>query len=192
MQHTLHSSSFIAPKINAFGCKPCRALQVAQTLPLDAWGKEPYLRITGISIALAEAQEEKELPAQAYETYKGALEMLEKAEARLSGEERLRGVALALKLGELAETYSQPEAEEERWLTLGVNWVLKIASSQGQSQVQAKEKAAGAPSVDVADLNLPGWITVSDVSAPLHALGAFYSRTGKLEYVRLDIPLSPC
>ena len=90
-----------------------RALETAQTLPLERFGADPYLKLSGIAIALAGVLEEFAKPQEAYEVYTASLAQLRAAKG-LSGKERLRCVALAYKLGEMAETYSQPQEEEER------------------------------------------------------------------------------
>jgi len=51
----------------------------------------------------------------------------------------------------------------------------------------------------LADLDLPEWVTKTDICAPLEALGAFYARQGKVEYsmplylqaISLLMPSSP-
>lgn len=69
--------------------------------------------------------EEFAKPQEAYEVYTASLAQLRAAKG-LSGKERLRCVALAYKLGEMAETYSQPQEEEERWLVYAVEELLRV------------------------------------------------------------------
>ena len=53
-----------------------RAWQTAQTLPISALSSEPYLKLSGIAIALAEVLEASNRPSEAYETYSTALAQL--------------------------------------------------------------------------------------------------------------------
>ncbi|EPQ50123.1 hypothetical protein GLOTRDRAFT_82573 [Gloeophyllum trabeum ATCC 11539] len=171
-----------------------RALETAHSLPLSAFAHEPYLKLSGISIALAEVLEANSKPAEAYATYSDALARLQKAiayseqlkELVLTGPERLRGVALACKLGEMADAYQQPAEEEERWLTWAVEELLRTLADLRQHRdvqlaAQREEKGKDVQLV-LADLDLPRWVTKTDVGAPIEALGAFYAKTGKVDY----------
>ena len=112
------------------------------------------------------------------------------AASPLSGPERLRAVALASKLGEMAETYQLPVAEEERWLTYAVEELLRLIrdeTARGQPGIVvegegSEERKDGTPLM-LAELEMPPWVTKTDVGAPLEALGRFYAREGNVEYV---------
>ena len=121
----------------------------------------------------------------------------------------MRAVALALKLGELAESLKMPE-EEERWLGFAVTEVLRLVrdeyglvfdphrgfsqNSQGSETTSDKETdvAKGGSNHETAvrdilspdsddELGLPTWVslTKSELAAPMERLGAFYGRQGK-------------
>ncbi|GJE94833.1 hypothetical protein PsYK624_110080 [Phanerochaete sordida] len=164
-----------------------RALETAHTLPLEAFGTDPYLKLSGIAIALAGVLEAADKPKEAYEAYTVALQELQGAQG-LSGKERLRAVAVAHKLGEMAEAYQRPEDEEERWLVYAVEEVLRVLRDEGvDTQLAAPTHDADQElKTIVAELELPKWVAKTDVVAPLTALGAFYNRTRKQEYA---IPL---
>lgn len=119
--------------------------------------------------------------------------------------ERMRAVAIASKLGEMAETFQQPAAEEERLLVFAVEEMLRVVRSlqsakddssplsllanlvSGENAATKTEAAEqDDEKVVLADLNLPKWVTVTDVGAPIEALGAFYSRVGQIEYACFD------
>ena len=76
-------------------------------------------------------------------------------------------------------------AEEEKWLVWGVEEILRIVQdSQTKSDVGVSEKINGSSDESrmvLAELELPGWVTTTDLGAPLEALGAFYARSGNLE-----------
>ena len=105
----------------------------------------------------------------------------------LSGKERLRSVAIAYKLGEMADTYQQPAAEEERWLVYAVEELLRILrDEQHASRLRTADGVSDSDKehqLVLSDLELPKWVEMTDVVAPLQALGAFYSRTGRQECV---------
>lgn len=156
--------------------KPNSALETAQSLPLEKLSPEPYLKISGIASALAEVLESNNRPQAAYEVYVAILSHLQGATDK-TGPEKLRTVAIAYKLGEMAETYQQPAEEEERWLTFAVEEALRIlrdfqSTNPGQD-LQAQ--------VNLSELELPPGFTEIDIAVPMKKLGAFYQRTGKLE-----------
>ena len=163
------------------------ALETAHTLPLELFGNDPYLKLSGIAIALAGVLEDNNKPREAYETYGAALAEVRDAQGT-SGKERLRAVAIAHKLGEMAETYQQPAEEEERWLVYAVEELLRTLRDENvntQLAVPTHDDADKEHEAVIAELELPKWVQKTDVSAPLQALGAFYNRTGKQECVAL-------
>ncbi len=126
---------------------------------------------------MSEVLEEDGQPKKAYETYATALEHLKQHWAVLTGEERLRAVSIGQKLGEMADTYQLGDEEEERWLTWSVEEVLKLAKDNGSPRLGGKSEDSHSV---LSDLELPKWVSVTDIGAPLEALGAFYARSGKL------------
>ena len=162
------------------------ALETARKLPLEQFGSEPHLKLSGIAIALAAVQEDNAKPQQAYDTYVGALEGVRAAiaEGGVSGRERLRAVAIAHKLGEMAEMYQQPEDVEEGWLVYAVEELLRTLRDERNLTRRAtdgKEQEEQRAMLD--ELELPRWVDRMDVVAPLQALGRFYNQRGKQEYV---------
>jgi hypothetical protein len=110
---------------------------------------------------------------------------------QLTPQEIMRQASIAHKLGEMAEMYKFGEDEEEKWLTWAVEKLLLIVRDHGVSLSggssgektgnQAQEKQEEEVQVVLADLNLPEWVTKTDLGAPLEALGSFYARQGKVE-----------
>lgn len=113
----------------------------------------------------------------------------------MSGPEKMRAVALAYKLADLCDGLEKPKEEQEKWLTFGVETVLKnVLEVPGATTAEGAEADAGAKPVQAAssaeeednmliigELGLPDWVSTVDVAAPLEALGTFYSKAGKLE-----------
>jgi hypothetical protein len=154
-----------------------RALETALSLPPDRFSPSPYLKLSGIAITLGEVLEEDNQPKKAYETYLAALERLRGHWSALANEEKLRAISIGQKLGEMADTYQLGEEEEERWLVWSVEEVLKLAKEAGSAKPEGKSEESN---LVLADLELPKWVSVTDIGAPLESLGAFYARTGKL------------
>ncbi|KAH8087148.1 hypothetical protein BXZ70DRAFT_541465 [Cristinia sonorae] len=185
-----------------------RALETALALPLTDLSPNPHAKLSGISIVLGEVLETNHKPDEAYAVYVAALERLQRAIGEgsskgaeggvtVSGPERVRAAALAFKLAEMAEEYSQPEAEEEKWLVYAVEELLRVlrdtqthaGKQKADSSRDVAEDVKGggySDKVDLDELELPAWVRRDDVVAPLERLGAFYGRTGKQEY---SIPL---
>ncbi|KAI0319235.1 hypothetical protein OF83DRAFT_1111472 [Amylostereum chailletii] len=166
-----------------------RAYDTALTLDLDKFHPSPFLKISGIAVLLGEVLEANERPETAYETYSAAHTFLQKHRRELAGPERLRAVAIAHKLGEMADTYQLGNAEQERWLTWAVEEVLKIAK-MADKKSQKKRPANEGDDTEgdaenrlvLAELELPKWVTAVDIGAPIESLGQFYAKTGKIEF----------
>ncbi|TCD67416.1 hypothetical protein EIP91_012388 [Steccherinum ochraceum] len=169
-----------------------RALETALALPLDELSPNPHAKLSGIAIVLGEVLELANKPAEAYDVYAAALLRLQNAMKKptsvpISGPERVRAASLAFKLGEMAEMYSQPEEEEERWLTFAVEEMLRIlrdtqSPEKSRDVTESGSTNSGKQSVDLDELELPAWVGRDDVVAPLEKLGAFYNRQGKQEW----------
>lgn len=127
--------------------------------------------------------EDNNKPQEAYETYADTLTELREAKS-LSGKERLRTVAIAHKLGEMAEAYQQPAGEEERWLVYAVEELLRILRDEHVNTQLAvpTHDADKEHQTIITELELPKWVEKIHIVAPLQALGTFYNRTGKQEY----------
>ncbi|KAI0000213.1 hypothetical protein BJV74DRAFT_876989 [Russula compacta] len=156
-----------------------QALKTALSLSPERFSPSPYLKLSGIAITLCEVLEQDNKPREAYEGYIAALEHLRKNWSALSSEEKLRAISLGQRLGEMADTYQLGEAEEERWLTWSVEEVLKLAKDVRSSKPGSDSEESH---LVLSDLELPTWVSVTDIGAPLETLGAFYARTGKLTF----------
>jgi hypothetical protein len=176
------------------------AYETAQTLPADAYGAEPHLKLSGLAVSYAGVLEALGRPREAYEVYLDALQRIRHAHhpdpttpaphflpaPAPTHRERMRAVALASRLGALAEAHGLPRAEEEAFLTYAVEEMLRVvreldgAPSFAQRLFGAPEKSTDEALV-LAGLDLPGWVGTADVGAPLEDLGNFYARTGRYE-----------
>lgn len=158
---------------------------------MSLFAPEPHLKLSGIAIALAEVLEHSNRPNEAYETYSTALAQLRAAQdagEELSDRERMRGVAIAHRLGEMAEVQQRTPEEVERFLTFAVEEMLRVFKHMPPldgEDTKGKEKDTGAEAqtgIMLAELELPWWVSKTDVAAPLEALGRFYGQeSDKLE-----------
>ncbi|KAL0581357.1 hypothetical protein V5O48_000733 [Marasmius crinis-equi] len=169
-----------------------RAWLTIQTLPISSLGTLPYLKLTGIAVSLADVLDVANKPEAAYDICAEALAILRRDDVKgtLEGPERLRGVALASKLGELAEQLGKPREEEEMWKVWAVEEVLRVVKAEAKDEETT---------MDLPMMPLPSWIRKADVGSPLEELGAFYAKSRRLEYamplylqaISLLIPPSP-
>lgn len=172
-----------------------RAFQTAVLLPYQTFAPDPYLKLSGIASLLSEVASDRhsrEALRLAWELGAGPSEQhppLPDAEKKssvveegapgwssytLSNEERVRRVALAYKLGQLAS--ERDLDEEEKWLVWAVEEVLRLS---GLGMTNAKSDSGSSA---LEDLELPSWMSKTDLGAPLEALGALYAKKGKIEY----------
>ena len=157
-----------------------RAYDTACSLPLERFAPAPYLKLSGIVAILGEVLEADGRPEQAYEIFVAGLSHLQSHWPELTGKERLRGVALAHKVGEMTETYQLGKDEEEKWLTWAAQEALRI--TKGDSNV--KEENGESVSMMLTELDLPKWVNIVDIAAPIEALGAFYAKMQNTECVQ--------
>lgn len=167
-----------------------RAWKEAKDMPIDKFGYHPYLKLSGIAIALAGVLEADGKAENAYHIYQEALQVLQvegsdsptaRIRSGLSPQERMRAVAIAYKLGELAHALGKPKEEEEKWLVYSVESVLKDVMGSSEADFEPKEGAAQLKEM-METLRTPRWAVKHDIAAPFEALGAFYSREGKISY----------
>ena len=174
-----------------------RAWETAKKLPTDAFGHDPFLKTTGIAIALAGVYEADSKLQLAYQTYADALNHMQEGSDKtsrlrpgLSHAERMRAVALSHKLGEMAEELGKPKEEEEQWLVWSVETVLRdimgSAPAVIESAAKMTEKDKENAVLIVDELKLPKWVVKHDLAAPFEALGSFYSRAGNVRYALLS------
>jgi hypothetical protein len=167
--------------------KVCRrAWETAQTLPIAVYGPDPHLKLTGILIVLAEVMELNGKPHEAYELMGNYLNDLppldeEATYHEWSGAERMRLSAMAHKLGLMAESYSRPQKDQEKWLTWAVERTLKDIRHVNESS----GRSAPGTSQPLHELELPDWVAQSDLLVLLESLGEFHARTNKTRYIFL-------
>ncbi|KAF9010013.1 hypothetical protein BDQ17DRAFT_1388040 [Cyathus striatus] len=163
-----------------------RAWNQARELPIEDFKSQPYLKTTGIGITLAGILESEGKLELAYNTYVETINQLIQARKPLSGQEHMRTVALAYKLGEMAQMLKKPRDEEERWLTMAVETIMKNVMQKpvaiGEIVSLKDSKMEEESKIMVSELQLPMWATNQDIAAPFEALGSFYSRIGKLDF----------
>lgn len=180
-----------------------RAFQTALSLPYQTFAPDPYLKLSGVASLLSEVASDRrsrealqivwELGAGPSEQHsplpdaeKTSSAVVEGAPGwssyTLSNEERLRRVALAYKLGQLAS--ERDVDEEEKWLIWAVEEVMRLSGlgmTNPNSHMNTKaQENSGSGALE--DLELPSWMSKTDLGAPLEALGALYAKKGRIEY----------
>ncbi|KAH8829055.1 hypothetical protein DL96DRAFT_1026219 [Flagelloscypha sp. PMI_526] len=162
-----------------------RAWMTAKNMPPEDFSGLPFLKISGIAVALAAIYEEDSNPEKAYDLYQAAFDYLQDPElhAKLSLVERLRAVGIASKLGEMAGQLSKPLVEQEKWLVNAVNIVVKAFHEPNYEQPDPDPNASAEM---LAELDFPLWMAKNDVGAPFEALAEFYAKIGQAE---LAMPL---
>ncbi|KAJ3715252.1 hypothetical protein DFJ43DRAFT_1102677 [Lentinula guzmanii] len=161
-----------------------RAWNTIQTLPIDLLGSQPYLKLTGMAVALADVLELSNKKQNAYDVYVHALKLLQQdqVKATLTGPERLRAVAISSKLGELAKELKRSKTEEEKWLVWAVEELLRIVKGPSKDDSSEDVDYRHQGSFNLPMLALPSWISKTDIGAPLEALGSFYAGSGRLDF----------
>ena len=175
-------------------------------MPHDVFGDEPLLKVTGIGIALAAVYEQENKLEEAYRIYEDAFWQLHRARLELppsspdkrpdlgketlkvlNSAEKMRSVALAYRLGELANKIHKPPEEEEKWLVWSVEAILRTtldtppdATAEVVPRVGSGTASNQAPNALVEQLGLPIWTVEHDIAAPFEALGTFYAKVGKV------------
>lgn len=163
-----------------------RAWETAQTLPIAIYGPSPHLKLTGILITLAEVMELSGKPHEAYELMGNYLDNLpsldeEATYTEWSGAERMRLAAMAHKLGLMAESYSRPQKDQEKWLTWAVERTLKDIRHVNESS--GRSPPGPDASQPLHELELPDWVAQSDLLVLLESLGEFHARTNRTRYI---------
>jgi len=175
-------------------------------MPQDAFGDEPLFKITGIGVALAAIYEQGNKLERAYRIYEDTLWQLLSAGRELppsspnkrsdlgmetlkvlSSAEKMRSVALAYKLAEIAHKIHKPPEEEEKWLVWSVEAILHtvldappLATAEVVHRVSPGTANNQGPNITalVEQLGLPAWAVDHDIAAPFEALGTFYAKMG--------------
>ncbi|KAG2036750.1 hypothetical protein BDR03DRAFT_865447 [Suillus americanus] len=167
-----------------------RAFQTALSLPYQTFAPDPYLKLSGIASLLSEVASDRAGPSEQNsplpDAEKTPSTVVEGAPGwssyTLSNEERLRRVALAYKLGQLAS--ERDLDEEKKWLIWAVEEVLRLSglgmtNANSDTNTKAHENSGFSA---LEDLELPSWMSKTDLGAPLEALGALYAKKGRIEY----------
>ena len=163
------------------------ALETARMLGAEKLGKDPLLKTTGIAIALSAVLEEQGAWQEAIQVYLDALEEVRQtqqaaSETKRTPQERMRAVALAQKIGDIAQkpgVHAPTMANGPRTIT------EEPCESYLAWSVEEMMRLVRGPSkepVHLEDLPLPPWVDRQDLGASVEALGAFYASRGMAEY----------
>lgn len=166
------------------------ALDIARTIDASRLGENALLKTTGISIALASVLEEQNKWQEAALVYVDALDEVlqpqaQGPESRMERQpvERMRGVALAQKIGELAQRKDVlvPVMQEGPTTVTTEPSESYLAWSVEEMMRLVQVSATHGP-VHLDDLHLPSWVGRQDLGASVEALGAFYAGRNLAEY----------
>ncbi|KAG5721884.1 hypothetical protein E4T56_gene14778 [Termitomyces sp. T112] len=173
-----------------------RAWEKSKTLPIKDFKDQPHLKTSGIAVLLASILEADGKRERAYDIYLESFEQLQQAGMEeLSGPEKLRAIAIAYKLGEMANKLQRRE-DEESHLVWAVETILKSVFRLGD-QPEGSEQADHANCVletaraqsrnpdtltMLSELSLPEWATKTDIASPLEALATFYAEAGRVDF----------
>ena len=177
-------------------------------MPLQTFGDDALLKVTGIGIALGGLLEDEKRLEEAYTLYEDTFWLLRTAYMDslppstmanrpdlgietlkgLTRADRMRAVALSYKLAEMAHDLRRPSQEEERWLVWSVEAILRtVLDAPPLTAVEVvapagKGAAGDGPNVKVLieQLGLPEWTARHDIAAPFEALGTFYAKSGNI------------
>lgn len=156
------------------------------------------LKLSGLFIALGSFFEEQGRLLEAYDAYHDGLDFVQ--EQATTGEERMRGVAIAQKLGDLARIaevarelppLSQSAAAEEdggvtsvaeKHLRWSVEELLRLLPVVPQKNQPGQEITNREEATLLSDLDLPPWVSRTSLGASLEALGQLYAAQGRAEY----------
>ncbi|KAE8228300.1 hypothetical protein CF326_g6774 [Tilletia indica] len=186
-------------------------------LPSSPLGSNPTLKTSGIAIAYAAMLERDGALDEAYKVYAEALDEVllrgnfapedsststsKAAAERAQGsrqyekvrspEERMRAVAIAQRLGDLAlrpevrdqlvnagQWNSDPAEEHLKWSVEELLRLVNLVDTKTKTRLTADKEDA----VLLSDLSLPPWVSTTDLGASLEALGAFYASRSNVEY----------
>ncbi|KAF8910626.1 hypothetical protein CPB84DRAFT_1764172 [Gymnopilus junonius] len=188
-----------------------RAWQTTKSLPLETFGDDPLLKVTGIGIALGGLLEDAHRLEDAYAVYEDTFWLLRTAYMNLppstldnrpdlgvetlkglTRADRMRAVSLSYKLAEMAHDLSRPSEEEERWLVWSVEAILRtVLDAPPMKAVEVVTRDGTGTGVGdehpkvkvlVEQLGLPTWSVRHDIAAPFEALGTYYAKSGNITY----------
>ncbi|KAI3629183.1 hypothetical protein CBS9595_000255 [Malassezia furfur] len=167
------------------------AWDLARTLDPARLGGDALLKTTGIAVALGDVLEQDKRVDEAAEVYADALdEVLQRGAfaterpAERTPQERMRAVALAQKLGDLAVggarvrafddgTAHRTSSPAEGYLSWSVSELMRLVQTGG---------TPGGGPLMLADLHLPPWVSAQELGGSVEALGAFYASHDIAEY----------
>ena len=154
-----------------------KALEKSQDLPEHQFKPTKLLAITGIQISLASLFEQSD-PSLSINELKVAFETLLKHKNTLNSSELHRAIAISQKIGDLSFK-SGNLTNAEHYYQWGVESMLKIGLDNTHKSTPNVDKDNYQNQVLVYDLNLPNWVSRSDLGASLERLGALFAQRGE-------------
>ena len=145
-------------------------------------GKEPLLKTTGIAATLGGLYETRDRLSEAYNVYSTALGDVQAALDTASGRERMRGVALAQKVGAIGLALNDESHLDgaEAALSWAASELLRLTKSSPNADLARTDDG---PNQTISELKLPSWVTTVDFGSSFEHLGMLYLHRHKGEYV---------
>lgn len=182
------------------------AFEAAYSLALDleSRGELDLMRTTGIAIRWGGMWEQVGQISKAREAYELAWnEVVERTKTgAATTDEVLRGVAVALKIGDLW-VEEKVDSEAERYFVWSIEEMMRLGMTDEQKQTVLEEMThdavpakvqrtaeSGAKKAEDDGWDLPKWLGKVELVAGFERLGDLYSRTGKPESVLQSCLLS--
>ncbi|CAG8782241.1 19404_t:CDS:2, partial [Racocetra persica] len=167
---------------------PNRAVNFYQTALTQAFNHKQLdnasPEVTGIMIQLGSLYEELGRTRDAIDVFTMAYDAIstpDNVPIKLEGENKIRLIALAQKLGDLHQSLKQNE-QAEKYYVWSVEQLLQSQAESAQLSQHKNDDQSGIFSKRHEINAFPSWMTLTDLGASLEALASFYSSQHKYAY----------
>ncbi|CAG8796930.1 13911_t:CDS:2 [Gigaspora margarita] len=167
---------------------PNRAVNFYQTALTQAFNHKQLdnasPEVTGIMIQLGSLYEELGRIRDAIDVFTMAYDAIstpDNVPIKLEGENKIRLIALAQKLGDLHHSLKQNE-QAEKYYVWSIEQLLQSQAENAQLNQLRNDNQSGIFSKRHEINALPSWMTLTDLGASLEALASFYASQHKYAY----------
>ncbi|TIA92865.1 hypothetical protein E3P99_00423 [Wallemia hederae] len=147
-----------------------------------AIGVSKAITLTGVQIACATLLSLSERPSDAHHELADALSYLLSGDVKKGDAETHRCIALAVKLGDMAYR-ARERSQAEQYYEWALAEMFRVSRAEKERKENDKEHTKGDEQLNLMthQLNLPKWVSVSDLGGTLERLAALYSEQGRPE-----------
>ncbi|TIC03062.1 hypothetical protein E3Q17_01052 [Wallemia mellicola] len=138
-------------------------------------GVSKTIALTGLQISLSNVYELANTPQNALAVLQDALSSLLALESPSSSEQH-RSIALSQKMGDLCLRFGQQDAAE-KYYEWGIEQMLKIGLKMDKNS--EIKRATDGEVILVHELELPNWVSKSDLGASLERLAGLFAERGR-------------